>query len=157
MEKDALNCTASEIFKNDYITVEIPLTGKNLPTVFKDFVVECITQDAGRNILNDDELFTELLDNGLLENGSVDTTLRGGELFLSLQIGADGKFAGCTTLIYTHYDIDNQKPPISRVSRKVRCFENTYGYGDLYRKKALRVLKRRIKKGLKQFAQISDK
>lgn len=152
MEKDALNCTASEIFKNDYITVEIPLTGKNLPTVFKDFVVECITQNTKRDILNDDELFTELL-----ENGSVDTTLRGGELFLSLQIGADGKFSGCTTLIYTHYDMDNQKPPISRVSRKVRYFENTYGYGDLYRKKALRVLKRRIKKGLKQFAQISDK
>lgn len=152
MEKDALNCTASEIFKNDYITVEIPLTGKNLPTVFKDFVVECITQDAGRDILNDADLLTELL-----ENGSVDTTLRGGELFLSLQIGADGKFSGCTTLIYAHYDKDNQKPPISRVSRKVRYFENTYGYGDLYRKKALRVLKRRIKKGLKQFAQISDK
>ena len=152
MEKDALNCTASEIFKNDYITVEIPLTGKNLPTVFKDFVVECITQDAGRDILNDDELFTELL-----ENGSVDTTLRGGELFLSLQIGADGKFSGRTTLIYAHYDEDNQKPPISRVSRKVRYFENTYGYGDLYRKKALRVLKRRITKGLKQFAKISDK
>ena len=152
MEKDALNCTASEIFKNDYITVEIPLTGKKLPTVFKDFVVECITQDAGRDILNDDELFTELL-----ENGSVDTTLRGGELFLSLQIGADGKFSGCTTLIYAHYDEDNQKPPISRVSRKVRYFENTYGYGDLYRKKALRVLKQRIKKGLKQFAKISDK
>lgn len=152
MEKDALNCTASEIFKNDYITVEIPLTGKNLPTVFKDFVVECITQDAGRDILNDDELFTELL-----ENGSVDTTLRGGELFLSLQIGADGKFSGCMTLIYAHYDEDNQKPPISRVSRKVRYFENTYGYGDLYRKKALRVLKRRITKGLKQFAKISDK
>lgn len=152
MGKDALNCTASEIFKNDYITVEIPLTGKNLPTVFKDFVVECITQDAGRDILNDDELFTELL-----ENGSVDTTLRGGELFLSLQIGADGKFSGCTTLIYAHYDEDNQKPPISRVSRKVRYFENTYGYGDLYRKKALRVLKQRIKKGLKQFAKISDK
>lgn len=152
MDKDTLSCTASEIFKNDYITVEIPLTGKNLPTVFKDFVVECITQDAGRNILNDDELFTELL-----ENGSVDTTLRGGELFLSLQIGADGKFSGCTTLIYAHYDEDNHKPPISRVSRKVRYFENTYGYGDLYRKKALRVLKRRIKKGLKQFAKISDK
>lgn len=152
MEKDALNCTASEIFKNDYITVEIPLTGKNLPTVFKDFVVECITQDAGRDILNDADLLTELL-----ENGSVDTTLRGGELFLSLQIGADGKFSGRTTLIYAHYDEDNQKPPISRVSRKVRYFENTYGYGDLYRKKALRVLKRRIKKGLKQFAQISDK
>lgn len=152
MEKDALNCTASEIFKNDYITVEIPLTGKNLPTIFKDFVVECITQDAGRDILNDDDLLTELL-----ENGSVDTTLRGGELFLSLQIGADGKFSGCTTLIYAHYDEDNQKPPISRVSRKVRYFENTYGYGDLYRKKALRVLKRRIKKGLKQFAKISDK
>lgn len=152
MEKDALNCTASEIFKNDYITVEIPLTGKNLPTVFKDFVVECITQDAGRDILNDADLLTELL-----ENGSVDTTLRGGELFLSLQIGADGKFSGCTTLIYAHYDEDNQKPPISRVSRKVRYFENTYGYGDLYRKKALRVLKRRITKGLKQLAKISDK
>ncbi len=152
MGKDALNCTASEIFKNDYITVEIPLTGKNLPTVFKDFVVECITQDAGRDILNDADLLTELL-----ENGSVDTTLRGGELFLSLQIGADGKFSGRTTLIYTHYDMDNQKPPISRVSRKVRYFENTYGYGDLYRKKALRVLKRRIMKGLKQFAKISNK
>ena len=93
----------------------------------------------------------------MLENGSVDTTLRGGELFLSLQIGADGKFSGRTTLIYAHYDEDNQKPPISRVSRKVRYFENTYGYGDLYRKKALRVLKRRITKGLKQFAKISDK
>lgn len=152
MEKDALNCTASEIFKDDYITIEIPLTGKNLPTVFKDFVVECITQDAGRDILDDADLLTELL-----ENGSVDTTLRGGELFLSLQIGADGKFSGRTTLIYAHYDEDNQKPPISRVSRKVRYFENTYSYNDLYRKKALRVLKRRIKKGLKQFAQISDK
>lgn len=152
MEKDALNCTASEIFKNDYITVEIPLTGKNLPTVFKDFVVECVTQDIRRNILDDADLLTELL-----ENGSVDTTLRGGELFLSLQIGADGKFSGRTTLIYAHYDEDNQKPPISRVSRKVRYFENTYSYNDLYRKKALRVLKRRIKKGLKQFAQISDK
>ena len=152
MEKDALNCTASEIFKNDYITVEIPLTGKNLPTVFKDFVVECVTQDIRRNILDDADLLTELL-----ENGSVDTTLRGGELFLSLQIGADGKFSGRTTLIYAHYDEDNQKPPISRVSRKVRYFENTYGYGDLYRKKALRVLKRRITKGLKQFAKISDK
>ena len=152
MEKDALNYTASEIFKNDYITVEIPLTGKNLPTVFKDFVVECVTQDIRRNILDDADLLTELL-----ENGSVDTTLRGSELFLSLQIGADGKFAGRTTLIYAHYDEDNQKPPISRVSRKVRYFENTYGYGDLYRKKALRVLKRRIKKGLKQFAKISDK
>lgn len=152
MGNDVLNFTASEIFKDDYITIEIPLTGKNLPTVFKDFVVECITQDAGRDILNDADLLTELL-----ENGSVDTTLRGGELFLSLQIGADGKFSGRTTLIYAHYDEDNQKPPISRVSRKVRYFENTYGYGDLYRKKALRVLKRRIKKGLKQFAQISDK
>lgn len=153
MGNDVLNFTASEIFKDDYITIEIPLTGKNMPIVFKGFVAECVTQDIRRNILDDDaDLLTELL-----ENGSVDTTLRGGELFLSLQIGADGKFSGCTTLIYAHYDEDNQKPPISRVSRKVRYFENTYGYGDLYRKKALRVLKRRIKKGLKQFAQISDK
>lgn len=148
MEKDALNYTASEIFKNDYITVEIPLTGKNLPTVFKDFVVECVTQNTKRDILNDDELFAELL-----ENGSVNTTLKAGQISLLLKIDADGKFSEDMTLIYTYYE-NNRK---ATIFRDIKYFEFTYSYNDLYRKKALRVLKRRIKKGLKQFAQISDK
>lgn len=148
MEKDALNCTASEIFKNDYITIEIPLTGKNMPIVFKSFVAECVTQDIRRNILDDADLLTELL-----ENGSVDTTLKAGQISLLLKIDADGKFSEDMTLIYTYYE-NNRK---ATIFRDIKYFELTYSYNDLYRKKALRVLKRRITKGLKQFAKISDK
>lgn len=149
MEKDVLNFTASEIFKDDYITIEIPLTGKNMPIVFKGFVAECVTQDIRRNILDDDaDLLTELLENGL-----VNTTLKTGQISLLLKIDADGKFSKNMTLIYTYYE-NNRK---ATIFRDIKYFELTYSYNDLYRKKALRVLKRRITKGLKQFAQISDK
>lgn len=149
MGKDALNCTASEIFKNDYITIEIPLTGKNMPIVFKGFVAECVTQNIRRNILDDDaDLLTELLENGL-----VNTTLKTGQISLLLKIDADGKFSENMTLIYTYYE-NNRK---ATIFRDIKYFELTYSYNDLYRKKALRVLKRRITKGLKQFAKISDK
>lgn len=149
MEKDVLNFTASEIFKDDYITIEIPLTGKNMPIVFKGFVAECVTQDIRRNILDDDaDLLTELLENGL-----VNTTLKTGQISLLLKIDADGKFSENMTLIYTYYE-NNRK---ATIFRDIKYFELTYSYNDLYRKKALRVLKRRITKGLKQFAQISDK
>lgn len=149
MGNDVLNFTASEIFKDDYITIEIPLTGKNMPIVFKGFVAECVTQDIRRNILDDDaDLLTELLENGL-----VNTTLKTGQISLLLKIDADGKFSENMTLIYTYYE-NNRK---ATIFRDIKYFELTYSYNDLYRKKALRVLKRRIKKGLKQFAQISDK
>lgn len=149
MGNDVLNFTASEIFKDDYITIEIPLTGKNMPIVFKGFVAECVTQDIRRNILDDDaDLLTELL-----ENGSVNTTLKAGQISLLLKIDADGKFSENMTLIYTYYE-NNRK---ATIFRDIKYFELTYSYNDLYRKKALRVLKRRITKGLKQFAKISDK
>ena len=149
MGNDVLNFTASEIFKDDYITIEIPLTGKNMPIVFKGFVAECVTQDIRRNILDDDAvLLTELL-----ENGSVNTTLKTGQISLLLKIDADGKFSENMTLIYTYYE-NNRK---ATIFRDIKYFELTYSYNDLYRKKALRVLKRRITKGLKQFAKISDK
>ncbi len=149
MGNDVLNFTASEIFKDDYITIEIPLTGKNMPIVFKGFVAECVTQDIRRNILDDDaDLLTELL-----ENGSVNTTLKTGQISLLLKIDADGKFSENMTLIYTYYE-NNRK---ATIFRDIKYFELTYSYNDLYRKKALRVLKRRITKGLKQFAKISDK
>ena len=149
MGNDVLNFTASEIFKDDYITIEIPLTGKNMPIVFKSFVAECVTQDIRRNILDDDaDLLTELL-----ENGSVNTTLKTGQISLLLKIDADGKFSENMTLIYTYYE-NNRK---ATIFRDIKYFELTYSYNDLYRKKALRVLKRRITKGLKQFAKISDK
>ena len=149
MENDVLNFTASEIFKDDYITIEIPLTGKNMPIVFKGFVAECVTQDIRRNILDDDaDLLTELL-----ENGSVDTTLKAGQISLLLKLDTDGKFSENMTLIYTYYE-NNRK---ATIFRDIKYFELTYSYNDLYRKKALRVLKRRITKGLKQFAKISDK
>ncbi len=149
MGNDVLNFTASEIFKDDYITIEIPLTGKNMPIVFKGFVAECVTQDIRRNILDDDaDLLTELL-----ENGSVDTTLKTGQISLILKLDADGKFSEDMTLIYTYYE-NNRK---ATIFRDIKYFELTYSYNDLYRKKALRVLKRRITKGLKQFAKISDK
>lgn len=149
MGNDVLNFTASEIFKDDYITIEIPLTGKNMPIVFKGFVAECVTQDIRRNILDDDaDLLTELL-----ENGSVNTTLKTGQISLLLKIDADGKFSENMTLIYTYYE-NNRK---ATIFRDIKYFDLTYSYNDLYRKKALRVLKRRITKGLKQFAKISDK
>ncbi len=149
MGNDVLNFTASEIFKDDYITIEIPLTGKNMPIVFKGFVAECVTQDIRRNILDDDaDLLTELL-----KNGSVNTTLKTGQISLLLKIDADGKFSENMTLIYTYYE-NNRK---ATIFRDIKYFELTYSYNDLYRKKALRVLKRRITKGLKQFAKISDK
>lgn len=149
MGNDVLNFTASEIFKDDYITIEIPLTGKNMPIVFKGFVAECVTQDIRRNILDDDaDLLTELLENGL-----VNTTLKTGQISLLLKIDADGKFSENMTLIYTYYE-NNRK---ATIFRDIKYFELTYSYNDLYRKKALRVLKRRITKGLKQFAKISDK
>lgn len=149
MGNDVLNFTASEIFKDDYITIEIPLTGKNMPIVFKGFVAECVTQDIRRNILDDDaDLLSELL-----ENGSVNTTLKTGQISLLLKIDADGKFSENMTLIYTYYE-NNRK---ATIFRDIKYFELTYSYNDLYRKKALRVLKRRITKGLKQFAKISDK
>lgn len=149
MGNDVLNFTASEIFKDDYITIEIPLTGKNMPIVFKGFVAECVTQDIRRNILDDDaDLLTELL-----ENGSVDTTLKAGQISLLLKLDTDGKFSENMTLIYTYYE-NNRK---ATIFRDIKYFELTYSYNDLYRKKALRVLKRRITKGLKQFAKISDK
>lgn len=149
MGNDVLNFTASEIFKDDYITIEIPLTGKNMPIVFKGFVAECVTQDIRRNILDDDaDLLTELLG-----NGSVNTTLKTGQISLLLKIDADGKFSENMTLIYTYYE-NNRK---ATIFRDIKYFELTYSYNDLYRKKALRVLKRRITKGLKQFAKISDK
>lgn len=149
MGNDVLNFTASEIFKDDYITIEIPLTGKNMPIVFKGFVAECVTQDIRRNILDDDaDLLTELLENGL-----VNTTLKTGQISLLLKIDADGKFSENMTLIYTYYE-NNRK---ATIFRDIKHFELTYSYNDLYRKKALRVLKRRITKGLKQLAKISDK
>lgn len=149
MGNDVLNFTASEIFKDDYITIEIPLTGKNMPIVFKGFVAECVTQDIRRNILDDDaDLLTELLENGL-----VNTTLKTGQISLLLKIDADGKFSENMTLIYTYYE-NNRK---ATIFREIKYFELTYSYNDLYRKKALRVLKRRITKGLKQLAKISDK
>lgn len=149
MGNDVLNFTASEIFKDDYITIEIPLTGKNMPIVFKGFVTECVTQDIRRNILDDDaDLLTELLENGL-----VNTTLKTGQISLLLKIDADGKFSENMTLIYTYYE-NNRK---ATIFRDIKYFELTYSYNDLYRKKALRVLKRRITKGLKQLAKISDK
>jgi hypothetical protein len=149
MGNDVLNFTASEIFKDDYITIEIPLTGKNMPIVFKGFVAECVTQDIRRNILDDDaDLLTELLENGL-----VNTTLKTGQISLLLKIDADGKFSENMTLIYTYYE-NNRK---ATIFRDIKYFELTYSYNDLYRKKALRVLKRRITKGLKQLAKISDK
>lgn len=149
MGNDVLNFTASEIFKDDYITIEIPLTGKNMPIVFKGFVAECVTQDIRRNILDDDaDLLTELL-----KNGSVDTTLKAGQISLLLKLDTDGKFSENMTLIYTYYE-NNRK---ATIFRDIKYFELTYSYNDLYRKKALRVLKRRITKGLKQFAKISDK
>lgn len=149
MGNDVLNFTASEIFKDDYITIEIPLTGKNMPIVFKGFVAECVTQNIRRNILDDDaDLLTELLENGL-----VNTTLKTGQISLLLKIDADGKFSENMTLIYTYYE-NNRK---ATIFRDIKYFELTYSYNDLYRKKALRVLKRRITKGLKQFAKISDK
>ncbi len=62
MENNVLNYTTADIFKNGDITIEIPLTGKNVPTVFKTFIVECITRGEGRNILGDDDLLNELLE-----------------------------------------------------------------------------------------------
>lgn len=127
MEKDVLNFTASEIFKDDYITIEIPLTGKNMPIVFKGFVAECVTQDIRRNILDDDaDLLTELLENGL-----VNTTLKTGQISLLLKIDADGKFSENMTLIYTYYE-NNRK---ATIFRDIKYFELTYSYNDLYRKR----------------------
>lgn len=120
-----------------------------MPIVFKGFVAECVTQDIRRNILDDDaDLLTELLENGL-----VNTTLKTGQISLLLKIDADGKFSENMTLIYTYYE-NNRK---ATIFRDIKHFELTYSYNDLYRKKALRVLKRRITKGLKQLAKISDK
>ena len=142
MENNILNCTTADIFKNGDITIEIPLTGKNVPTVFKNFIGECITRGEARNILDDDDLLNELF-----EKGSVHNILTMGQISLLLKIDPNGKFSENMTLAYTTYENGRK----STMLRKIKYFEISYSDTDLYHKKALRMLKRRVEKGLKQF------
>lgn len=142
MENNVLSCTTADIFKNGDITIEIPLTGKNVPTVFKNFIVECITRGEARNILDDDDLLNELL-----EKGSAHNILTMGQISLLLKIDPNGEFSEDMTLAYTTYENGRK----STMLRKIKYFEISYSDTELYHKKALRMLKRRVEKGLKQF------
>lgn len=142
MENNVLSCTTADIFKNGDIIIEIPLTGKNVPTVFKTFIVECITRGEARNILDDDDLLNELL-----EKGSAHNILTMGQISLLLKIDPNGEFSEDMTLAYTTYENGRK----STMLRKIKYFEISYSDTELYHKKALRMLKRRVEKGLKQF------
>ena len=139
MENNVLNHTTDEIFSSGFITVEIPLTGKNMPTEFKNFIFECMANTVERN------LSTEIL-NEMLDNGSANTVISKGEISLILKITSDGNFTDDLILQYTYPDKFK-----SRVCRKFMTYDIPIDYNTLYRKKALRILDKRVKKGLKKF------
>lgn len=138
MENVIENQTKTEtVYSNEWCKVTIPLTGKNMPDLFKNFVADSVSGHIKRLIANDP--FT----NGVTHIAENNIT---GNLFLTLTLNSDGTFTDIFELRYccTH-PINRNKCENCRI---VHAYDIGIYYIVLYRKKALRKLKRLCNKGL---------
>lgn len=134
------NYNINDIYANTDIKVSVPLTGKVLPTEFKNMICDCIARDYS-NVISDE----------LLANGFTDTRIERGSISILLTINKDGTFSDELILEYKCVN-----SPYSTIHHRFMPYDIPRDYVALFRKKALRILKRRSEKGLKQFAQLSS-
>lgn len=125
------------VYSNEWCKVTIPLTGENMPYKFKEFVADSVSGHIKRLIADDP--FT----NGVTHITQTDFT---GNLFLTLTLNSDGTF---TNFFELRYCCTN---PINRNKYENCCIFHTsvidVYHIALYRKKALRKLKKLCRKGL---------
>lgn len=125
------------VYSNEWCKVTIPLTGENMPLLFKEFVADSVSGHIKRLIA--DEPFT----NGVTHIAQTDLT---GSLFLTLTLNSNGTFTDTFELRYCCTD------PINRNKYENCRIFHAYDMGVyhivLYRIKALRKLRRLCDKGL---------
>lgn len=92
MENTVENQTQTEtVYSNEWYKVTIPLTGENMPDLFKNFVADSVSGHIKRLIADDP--FT----NGVTHIAETDIT---GNLFLTLTLNSDGTFTNTFELRY---------------------------------------------------------
>lgn len=136
MENVVKNQTET-VYSNEWYKVTIPLTGNNMPWEFRDFVADSVSGHIKQLIID------EPLINGITHIAETNLT---GKLSLTLTLNSDGTF---TDTFELHYLCTS---PISRNnyehSRTFHTYNIPIDCTALYRKKALRKLKKLCRKGL---------
>lgn len=131
MENNVSSRTAN-IYSTDGIKVSIPLTGKSMPDIFKEYICKFISKDIEHSVCDE-----------ILENGSATVELRRGSISLTMTINHDGTFADDFILEYKHI---NESRVTTRIS--LLRYDITIEEWETLKKKALRILKRISSKGL---------
>ena len=130
--------TASEpVYSNEWIDIIIPLTGSNMPEKFKTAIAYMI----GRRIAQ--KLTYNPIDNGVT---TIDDRKLHGEIALELKMNPHGTFENAFTL---HYYGKERNTTYFHEEHTFFTDELPHDYVYLYRKKALRKLKKVCNEGLK--------
>ena len=127
------NCTSDIVYHNDNIKITMSLTGKILPLEFKHRLRDDISTELSKEITDD------FFNHGVATLGEI----RLNKIELVMTINADGTFTDEFELIYH----DN---PHRTSHHRFKDYDFPLPYISIYRKKALRILKRICQKGLNQ-------
>lgn len=138
MENTVEKQTQTEpVYSNEWIDITIPLTGNNMPKEFKTTIAYMI----GRRIAQ--TLTYNPIDNGV---ATIDDRKLHGEIALELRMNPHGTFEDTFTL---HYYGKGHNGTYYHEEHTFYANALPHDYVYLYRKKALRKLKRLCKEGLK--------
>ena len=125
--------TTNMVFGNDGIAITIPLTGQCMPTEFKNVIRNDVSAQLS-TVLTDDFFI-----NGYTY---VNHSIRTHRIELTMTVNSDGIFKD--EFVLTFYIMPHKMREHRFDTRNI-----SRTYTNLYRKKALKILKRMSKKGLK--------